>query len=160
MNLVDANVLLYAVNRSDERNDEARGWLDGALGSGDVVGFSWGVVLAFLRLSTKVGLFPHPLSTSQALERVRRWISHPAGVVVEPTPRHLDLLAGLLAEVGSGGNLVSDAHLATLALEHDAVIITYDNDFGRFPGVRWQRPGGASGPPRRPPGGDRRRATR
>ncbi|MHB1583752.1 MAG: TA system VapC family ribonuclease toxin [Acidimicrobiales bacterium] len=140
MNLVDANVLLYAVNESDERHDEARGWLDGALGSGDTVAFSWAVLLAFLRLSTKVGLFPNPLSTDQAVDRVRRWTGHPAGVVVEPTARHLVLLSGLLAEVGSGGNLVSDAHLAALALELDAVVVTYDNDFDRFTGVRWRRP--------------------
>ena len=62
-------------------------------------------------------------------------------MVVEPTARHLHLLSGLLAGVGSGGNLVSDAHLAALALEHDAVVVTYDNDFDRFSGVRWRRPG-------------------
>ncbi|MBW3650562.1 MAG: PIN domain-containing protein [Actinobacteria bacterium] len=73
-------------------------------------------ILAFLRLST------------------------PASVVVEPTTRHLHVLAGLLAGVGTGGNLVSDAHLAALAVEHDATVITYDNDFGRFPGLRWEPP--------------------
>lgn len=73
-------------------------------------------ILAFLRLST------------------------PASVVVEPTTRHLHVLAGLLAGVGTGGNLVSDAHLAALAVEHDATVITYDNDFGRFPGLPWEPP--------------------
>ena len=121
-----------------------RAWLDSSLTQGETIGFAWVVILAFLRLSTKVGLFPHPLTPTQAVERVRRWTAHPAGVVVEPTPRHLDVLAGLLAGVGTGGNLVSDAHLAALALEHDATVVTYDTDFGRFPGLRWERPGSAT----------------
>lgn len=144
MNLVDANVLLYAVNRSDPRHTDSRAWLDRSLSQGETVGFAWIVIIAFLRLSTKVGLFPDPLPPSQAVERVRRWTAHPAGVVVEGTPRHLDVLAGLLAGVGTGGNLVSDAHLAALALEHDAAVVTYDTDFARFPGLRWQRPGSVS----------------
>jgi predicted nucleic acid-binding protein len=60
--------------------------------------------------------------------------------MVEPTSRHLAVMSGLLTSVGTGGNLVSDAHLAALAVEHDAIVITYDTDFGRFPGVRWTRP--------------------
>jgi uncharacterized protein len=140
VNLVDANVLLYAVNEADPKHDESRRWLDATVGGPDTVGFSWTVLLAFLRLSTKVGLFPRPLAVDSALERVRQWIAQPGCVVVEPTPRHLAVIAGLLAEVGAGGNLVSDAHLAALALENDATLITYDSDFGRFAGVRWQRP--------------------
>lgn len=143
MNLVDTNVLLYAVNEADPKHDECRRWLDAAVGGPGTVGFSWTVILAFLRLATKVGLFPRPLPVGGALERVREWTAQPACVVVEPTPRHLTVLAGLLAEVGTGGNLVSDAHLAALAVEHDATLITYDSDFGRFAGVRWH-------PPRRP----------
>ena len=141
MNLVDANVLLYAVNEADPKHDECRRWLDSALGGPATVGLAWTVVLAFLRLSSKVGLFPRPLSVGGALERVREWSAQPACVVVEATPRHLAVLAGLLAGVGTGGNLVSDAHLAALAVEHDATLITYDTDFGRFAGVRWHPPG-------------------
>lgn len=140
MKLVDANVLLYAVNEAEPRHDEARDWLDDSLASRESVGFAWVPVLAFLRLVTKVGLFPSPLPVSEAVERIRQWTSQPSAVVVEPTPRHLDLLAGLLTGAGTGGNVVNDAHLAALALEHDATIVSYDNDFDRFPGVRWLRP--------------------
>ena len=140
MNLVDANVLLYAVNESEPRHDEARRWLDDSLDGREPVGFAWVPVLAFLRLVTKVGLFPSPLPVAGAVDRIRLWTSQPAAVIVEPTPRHFDLLAGLLAEVGTGGNLVNDAHLAALALEHDARIVSYDNDFDRFRGVRWNTP--------------------
>ncbi len=141
MKLVDANVLLYAVNEADPKHDESRAWLDASLGDREAIGFAWTVLLAFLRLSTKVGLFPHPLPVPEALARVKEWTAEPPSVIVEPTPRHLDLVSGLLTELGTGGNLVADAHLAALALEHDAIVITHDTDFGRFAGVRFQAPG-------------------
>lgn len=110
--------------------------LDTALCGREAVGFARTVLLAFVRLTTKVGLFPHPLSLDGDLDRVRAWAAQPPSVFLEPTPRHLDVFAGLLASVGAGGNLVADAHLAALALEHDATVITYDTDFARFEGVR------------------------
>lgn len=140
MNIVDANVLLYAVNESAGRHHEARGWLDGALAGGSTVGFSWVSVLAFVRLSTKVGLFPSPLPVDGALDRIRAWLGQPTSVVLEPTARHLDVLAGLLGAVGTGGNITNDAHLAALAIEHRGEVVTYDSDFGRFPGVAWRSP--------------------
>lgn len=143
MNLVDANVLLYAVNSAAEHHTEAREWLDGALSGAETVGFSWISSLAFLRLSTKIGLFPSPLSADGALSQVRDWLGAPTAVVLEPTPRHFEVMAGLLTTLGTGGNLVNDAHQAALALEHRARVITFDNDFDRFPGVRWSRPGTA-----------------
>jgi toxin-antitoxin system PIN domain toxin len=140
VNLVDANVLLYAVNTSDPKHHPSRTWLDGALSRGETVGFAWLVLLAFLRLSTKTGLFPTPLAPDQAIQAVRRWTDQPSAIIVEPTPRHAIVLGDLLRDAGTGGNLVSDAHLAALALEHQATVISYDRDFGRFPGVRWQPP--------------------
>lgn len=142
MKLVDANVLIYAVNASDARSDEAREWLDDALTGREAVGFAWVVVLAFLRLTTRVGLFPSPLAVSEAVAQVRDWVAQPPSVLVAPSSRHLDLLAGLLTGTGTGGNLVTDAHLAALAVEHDAAVVTYDTDFGRFPGVTWHPPRG------------------
>lgn len=95
---------------------------------------------AFLRLSTKVGLFPRPLTVAQADERVEAWLRHPATVVVEPTLRHRSVLSWLVRQFGTGGNLVSDAHLAALAIEHGATVVSYDSDFGRFEGVEWSPP--------------------
>lgn len=140
MNVVDANVLLYAANDDDPRHEASREWLDGALSGGGPVGFTWLVVLAFLRLATKPGLFPDPWPVDDAVALVRMWLDHPGSVVLEPTPRHLDVVAGLLVSVGTGGNLTTDAHLAAIALEHHATVVTYDSDFGRFAGVRWTTP--------------------
>ncbi|MDQ3152255.1 MAG: type II toxin-antitoxin system VapC family toxin [Actinomycetota bacterium] len=140
MKVVDANVLLYAVNESAEHHDEARDWLDGALSGRATVGFSWVSLLAFLRLSTKIGLFPTPLPVDGALDRVRAWLVQPTSVLLVPTPRHLEVLTGILGPLGAGGNLTSDAHLAALALEHRGDVVTYDSDFGRFPGVSWLTP--------------------
>lgn len=141
MRIVDANVLLYAVNEDEPRHDQARQWLDDALSGDEVVGFAWVVLLAFVRLVTKPGLFPSPLPVDAALARVRAWLAQDNAVVVEPSPRHLEVLSTLLSPIGSGANLVNDAHLAALAAEHDAVIVTYDADFARFAGARVVRPG-------------------
>src|SRR5574337_164363 len=140
MKIVDANVLLYAVNTAAEHHQASLHWLDRVLSGADGVGFAWVPLLAFVRLSTKHGLFPHPLSPADAIGQVADWITAPSAVPVNPTPRHAEILTRLLAQVGTGGNLVNDAHLAALAVEHRAGIVSYDSDFGRFDGVRWDRP--------------------
>ena len=141
MRLVDANVLIYAVNTSSTHHEAARTWLDGALDGEETVGFAWSVLLAFLRLTTHPAVFPQPLDADAATAIVRSWTGQPTARLIDPTPRHLDLLSGLLAESGTAANLVSDAHLAALAVEHDAVLVTFDADFGRFAGLRTERPG-------------------
>lgn len=139
MKIVDANVLLYAVNTAAEHHDASVGWLDRALSGADTVGFAWVPLLAFVRLATKDGLFPRPLRPADAMARVADWTAAAGAIVVGPTPRHADVLTEMLTRVGTGGNLVNDAHLAALAVEHRAGIVSYDNDFERF-GVRWDRP--------------------
>jgi toxin-antitoxin system PIN domain toxin len=140
VNLPDSNILLYAVNEGASQHEGSRRWLDNACNGREPVGFAWNAVLAFLRLSTKVGLFPKPLTVEQANARVRAWLETDPAVVVHPTTRHAGVLAGLLEEVGTGGNLVSDAHLAALAVEHDATVVSFDTDFDRFSGVRRRSP--------------------
>ena len=140
MKVVDANVLLYAVNADTTHHESSRQWLDRALNGADTVGFTWLALTAFLRISTRIDLFPSPLTTADALDVVRCWIAAPGGRVLEPTGHHLSVLERLLAQVGTGGNLVNDAHLAAVAIEYRADIVSYDDDFGRFPDVRWHRP--------------------
>ncbi|HKY14524.1 MAG TPA: type II toxin-antitoxin system VapC family toxin [Microthrixaceae bacterium] len=140
MNLVDANVLLYAVNTDAAHHQRSIRWLDAALSGADTVAFAWVALLAFVRLSTKVGLFPSPLSVDEAMDRVDAWLAAPPAVVVEPTVDHPRIVRDLLVDLGSGGNLVNDAHLAALSIEHRCGIVSFDNDFERFSGVRWQVP--------------------
>lgn len=141
MRLVDANVLIYAVNEASTQHEAARTWLDRVLGGEETVGFAWTVVLAFLRLTTHPAVFVQPLDPARATATVRAWTDQPTARLIEPTTRHLDVLSGLLAEAGTAANLVNDAHLAALAIEHDATLVTFDADFGRFTGLRTERPG-------------------
>jgi toxin-antitoxin system PIN domain toxin len=138
--IVDANVLLYAVNSDAVHHETSRTWLDRGLAGSDRVGLAWVPLLAFVRLVIKEGLFPRPMSPRDAMAQVEGWLGAPGAVPVNPTARHTGVLAGLLAASGTGGNLVSDAHVAALALEHRAEVVSYDADFGRFEGVRWRRP--------------------
>lgn len=139
MKIVDANVLLYAVNSESEHHRASLRWLDNALSGADGVGFAWVPLLAFLRLTTKEGLFPAPLRPHDAIAQVADWLAAPTATVVAPTARHVDILTRMIDQVGTGGNLVNDAHLAALAAEHRASIVSYDNDFRRF-GISWHRP--------------------
>jgi uncharacterized protein len=138
--LVDANVLLYAVNTDARHHARSVRWLDSALSGSDTVAFAWVALLAFVRLSTKVDLFPAPLEVEQAMDRVDAWLSAAPSVVLEPTVDHPRIVRGLLRTLGSGGNLVNDAHLAALSIEHRCGIVSFDNDFSRFDGVTWQLP--------------------
>jgi toxin-antitoxin system PIN domain toxin len=138
--IADANVLLYAVNSASEHHRASLRWLDRALSGADAVGFAWVPLLAFVRLTTKLELFPSPLRPDQAMARVADWLSAPSATVVSPGARHTEILSGLLEQLGTGGNLVNDAHLAALAVEHRAGIVSYDSDFGRFDGVSWATP--------------------
>lgn len=140
MRLVDANILIYAVNERSAEHQRSRTWLDTALNGEEPVAFAWIALLAFLRLATHRAIFARPLDVSDAIDRVRAWLAQPPAVILEPSTRHADVLAGLLKETGSAGNLVNDAHLAALAIEHDAVLVSLDTDFARFRGLRWEQP--------------------
>ena len=140
MKLVDANVLLYAVDTSARHHEAARGWLDTALSGAETIILPWVSLLAFLRISTHPGIYPRPLTAEQAIDIVSAWMRRPNVVPGTPSPRHVDILGTLLATTGVGGNLVNDAHLASLAIEHAATVATFDSDFGRFPEVQWEVP--------------------
>lgn len=141
MAVVDANVLIYAVNTDAPHHDRARQWLDQALSGAELVHFDWIALFAFVRLTTREGLFPRPLTVDQAFTRVHAWLAQPSALVVHPGPDHAALVRRLLAGAGAGGgNLVNDAHLAALAIAQDCPVVSFDRDFARFPGVSWQSP--------------------
>lgn len=140
MKIPDANVLLYAVNFGGPNHERSRVWLEQALSEGQTVAFPWIVLMAFLRLSTKPGIFPTPLKVEQAFNIVESWLAAPCATVLEPGRKHVSILRDLLSQAGTGGNLVTDAHLAAMAIEAGASLISFDRDFGRFPGLRWRMP--------------------
>jgi toxin-antitoxin system PIN domain toxin len=140
MKLVDANVLLYAVDQGAEHHRVAKAWLDAALAGRETVLLPWVSLLAFVRLVTHPSVYEHPLRIEQVLEVVDRWLSAPPVAAPEPDARHATRLRELLETTGRGGNLVNDAHLAALAMQHRASVVTFDSDFGRFPGVEWEQP--------------------
>lgn len=140
MKLVDANVLLYATDEQSPQHAAAGAWLSDQLSGSDAFAFTWTVLLAFLRLSTSPRVFERPLSTEQALDVMNGWLGQPCAVVLEPGERHCALLRQLLRPLGTAGNLVSDAHLAAVAIEHGAELNSCDTDFSRFAGLRWINP--------------------
>ena len=140
MKLVDANVLLYAVDERSPHHDVAKRWLEEELSGAETLAFAWAVLLAFVRLSTNPRVFQHPMSADEALDLVDSWLGQPNVTVVDPTERHRRVLRELLAALGTAGNLVGDAHLAALAIEHGAELCSGDADFGRFPALKWTNP--------------------
>ena len=140
MILVDANLLLYAHISSFRQHDAARAWLDIQLNGTARVGLPWVSLLAFLRLATNARVFERPLSMADAWQQVREWLSCETVWAPEPTERHSECLGHLLALPGVQANLVPDAHVAALAIEHGLTLCSTDGDFARFPGLKWLNP--------------------
>jgi toxin-antitoxin system PIN domain toxin len=138
--LVDANLLVYARVASVPQHDAARDWLDARLNGSTPVGLPWPSLLGFVRITTNPRIFERPLAVAAAWTQVQEWLDcRPAWIPV-PTERHVYTLGRLLLESGITANLVPDAHLAALALEHGLALCSTDGDFARFPGLRWENP--------------------
>ena len=147
MKLVDANVLLYALDETSPHHEQARPWLEEQLSGIETVGFAWAALLAVVRLVTNPRVFTDPLPVADAFDLVDGWLAQPNATVVHPTDRHPAVLRELLEPLGTAANLVSDAHLAALAIEHGAELWSADRDFARFPRVLWRNPLAAASPP-------------
>jgi toxin-antitoxin system PIN domain toxin len=141
MYLVDANLLIYSVNRGSPHHARAREWLDGKLsGHPQSAGLPWPSLLAFLRLITNPRIFAAPADVPVAWKQVEEWLGRPAAWIPGPTPRHRYVLREILGTGHPAANLMPDAHLAALAVEHGLTVASADADFGRFAGVRWHNP--------------------
>ena len=140
MKLPDVKLLLYAMDEFSPHHGRAKAWLDETLSGTEPVGFTWSVVLAFVRLITKSQLSSHPLSVSEAFGIVEGWLEQPCAELVHPTERHLPVLRGFLEQAGTADNLTTDAHLAALAIEYGGEVYSADSDFRRFSGLRWTNP--------------------
>lgn len=138
MKTPDVNVLLYAVNADASQQPAAARWLERAYADAGGIGFAWIALLGFLRIATRPGIFARPLGLDEALGQIDEWLSHPRARLIHPTDRHAAMLARLLVGAGRGGDLVTDAHLAAIAIEHGAELCSFDRDFGRFPGLRFE----------------------
>jgi len=138
--LPDVNLLLYSVDSMSPRHERARRWLDERLNGTEQVAFTWSTISGFLRLITRRASASSPLAPMVAFDYVQDWLARPHVIVVDPTDRHLGLMRELLQPLGTAGNLVTDAHLAALAIEHGATLESSDHDFGRFRGLRWIDP--------------------
>lgn len=138
--IIDANLLLYAKIADYPQHLAARHWLESRFQRSTPVGLPWSSLLAFLRISTNPRLFKQPLSITAAWKQVSDWLNLPTVWIPAPSSRHAEILGKLLQESRACGNLISDAHLATLAIEHDLLLCSADQDFAKFTGLRWFNP--------------------
>jgi uncharacterized protein len=136
--VLDANLLVYAHVAQFPQHERARVWLDDRLNGSLPVGFPWPTLVAFLRLVTNPRIFERPESVGRAWGQVARWLDSAVAWIPQPTEKHRAVLGSLLAS--GAGNLVPDAHLAALAIEHGLVLCSSDSDFARFPNLRWDNP--------------------
>lgn len=138
MKTPDVNVLLYAVNPDAVQHTTACRWLEAAFADASGVGFTWHALAGYLRLATARVVMVNPLPLDAALQVVDEWLAHPRAHVLHASDRHAAVLARLLIGAGRGGNLVPDAHLAAIAIENSATLGTFDHDFERFAGLRFE----------------------
>ena len=140
MTILDANVLLYAYFTESPHHEPARAWLRHLFAGEETIGLPWVTLWAFIRISTNLRAWSFPMPTAKVFEIIRDWLTKPGVVIVNPGPRHPELLERLISEGRAAGPLVTDAALAALAIENGAVLASTDRDFSRFPGLRWVNP--------------------
>jgi toxin-antitoxin system PIN domain toxin len=138
--LVDANLLIYASAPSLPQHVAALKWLDARLNGAEPVGLPWASTLAFLRVVTNPRIFRPASSVPAAWSRVEAWLGAYNVWIPEPTERHRLVLRDLLRDGGVTGQLIPDAHLAALAIEHGLTLCSTDGDFARFRQLRWANP--------------------
>jgi len=140
MILVDANLLIYAIDRDSPHHAKARIWIEEILSGTTPVGLAWITVLAFLRITTRASVMNKPLRAERAIDFIDSWLEQPNVALVHAGEQHWAILRNLLQASGTSGNLTSDAHLAALAIERGCTVFTTDNDFRRFASIRVVNP--------------------
>jgi toxin-antitoxin system PIN domain toxin len=140
MILVDVNLLLYAEDKSSEFHAAASTWWDGQLSGTEPVCLCWPVINAFIRIGTSLRVSRHPLTLAEAAARVQSWLDQPCVRLIPPTENHWKIFQQMLRVGNARANLVSDAHLAALAVEHNCILQSSDTDFARFRGLKWRNP--------------------
>jgi toxin-antitoxin system PIN domain toxin len=143
----DINLLLYACDSESPFHAKAVAWWQDCLSGDEPVLLPKVVAFGFVRVSTNARAFRHPLTVTEAAFHVRSWLDQEIVTVPEDPPDHMDRVLGLLESLGTAGNLVTDAQIAAVAIENDAVVHTADADFIRFKGLRWLNPIAGDVPP-------------
>lgn len=138
--LLDANLLLYAVHERAVQHEAIATWLTARLNEPRRIGFPWQSIAAFLRIATHPRAFEKPLDAATAWARVSDWLSSPVAWIPQPGPKYVELLGDLIVRHEIRGNLVPDAQLAALALEHGLTVCSSDTDFARFTEITWLDP--------------------
>jgi toxin-antitoxin system PIN domain toxin len=138
--LLDANLLLYAVNTRARQHEAALSWLTDRLNGSRRIGLPWQSLAAFLRIATHPRAFARPLAPATAWQRVEDWLAAPAAWIPTPGSSHAQLLGDLIVRYEVTGNLVPDARLAALAVEHGVTLCSTDTDFARFQELSWENP--------------------
>jgi toxin-antitoxin system PIN domain toxin len=138
--LIDANLLLFATDATSPAHERSAAWLEAQLNGERRVGIPWESLNAFVRISTHPRASSHPLKPDLAWGIVEDWLAAPTVWVPGPTERHATVLGTLMRKYRPAGNLVPDAHLAAIAMEHGLEVCSADTDFARFTEVRWQNP--------------------
>jgi len=136
----DVNVIVHAYHAGSPRHGAARAWWEEALGAPEPVGVAWVVALGFIRITTHPRIMARPFGVDAACRHVESWLAQPQVTLLHPGERHATILFELLRTLGTAGNLTTDAHLAALAIEHQAELCSTDVDFVRFSGLRWRNP--------------------
>lgn len=138
--LLDANLLLYAVDARSRFNARASAWLEEVLGGDRRIGLPWQTIGAFLRISTHPRVTDKPLSPAAAWRYVDAWLAADPVWIPPASERTAAVLARLVDRYEVSANLVPDAQLAALAIEHGLTVISADSDFARFDELSWQNP--------------------
>ena len=129
---VDANLLIYAYHSAAPGHRVARQWVEASFSGNEPVRLAWTTIHAFLRIVTHPRIFQRPFAMEEAHSFVSEWFEQPAVGILEPGERYWAIFSEAIESGQVRGNLVMDAHLAALSIEHGAVLATTDRDFTRF----------------------------
>lgn len=140
MIVADLNLLVHAYNSDSPRHAPAREWWEQRMSEPKPISLPWVVLLGFVRISTHPSILDNPMPVEVACGHVRSWLAQPQVMILQPGDGHAELVFGFLEELGTAGNLTTDAHLAAVTIEHQAELHTTDADFARFPGLKWRNP--------------------
>lgn len=136
----DVNILVYAHNSRAREHAQAREWWEKTLAGRRPIGIPWVTILGFIRIMTNRRVVENPMYVKDAIRRVRAWLDHPHVQILAPSDGHAEIVFDLLLHLGTAGDLTTDAHLAALAIEYQAELVSADADFARFPRLRWFNP--------------------